>query len=144
MNLKSFVRSMCGIYFIVVTLINLAAFVLGSVYRPQAQFGYGAFLAPLAEGFLGILPACVMYSRKELTLRQVLVRKVLQFILLEALLVWFVFGHTGLSKDNLEQIISFALTVFVVFLLVHVISFALDAGQAKEMTRDLLEYQKKE
>ena len=85
---------------------------------------------------------CVMYSKKEMTLVQVLVRKMFQLILLEALLLGFGFGYTNLSKDNIEQMVSFALAVFAVFLLVHVISFALDVQQARQMTLDLLNYQK--
>lgn len=120
---------------------NLATFVLGSAYRPEERFGYDAFLTPLLYAFLGILPMCVMYSKKEMTPRQVLIRKILQLVLLEVLLVGFVFGCAGLSGENGEQIAGFALAVFVVFVLVHVISFVLDTEQARRMTLDLLAYQ---
>lgn len=141
MTFKAFIKSICATYFIVVTLINLATFVLGSVYRPEERFGYDAFLTPLLYAFLGILPMCVMYSKKEMTPGQVLIRKILQLVLLEVLLVGFVFGCAGLSGENGEQIASFALAVFVIFVLVHVISFVLDTEQARRMTLDLLAYQ---
>lgn len=141
MSFKVFIKSTCATYFIVVTFVNLATFLLGSIYRPEERFGYDAFLAPLLYAFLGILPMCVMYSRKELTLTQVVIRKVIQLILLEVLLVGFVFGYTDFSWDNGGQTASFALAVFVIFLLVHVISFVLDTQQAKRMTLDLVSYQ---
>lgn len=142
MSFKLFLKSICTTYFIIVTLINLSTFALGTIYRPEERFGYDAFLVPLVYAFLGILPMCVMYSKREMTLVQVLVRKMIQLILLEALLLGFGFGYTNLSKDNIEQMVSFALAVFAVFLLVHVISFALDVQQARQMTLDLLNYQK--
>lgn len=144
MSFKSFLKSICSTYFIIVTLVNLATFVMGSIYRPEERFGYDAFLVPLLYAFLGVLPICVMYSKKELTLVQVLIRKLLQLILLEGLLIGFVFGYGDFSKDNIVQMVSFAVTVFVVFLLVHVISFVLDVQQARQMTLDLLEYQNRE
>lgn len=144
MSFKSFLKSICSTYFIIVTLVNLATFVMGSIYQPEERFGYGAFLMPLIYGFLGILPMCVMYSKKELTLVQVLIRKLLQLILLEGLLIGFVFGYGEFSKDNTVQMVSFAVTVLVVFLLVHVISFVLDMQQARQMTLDLLDYQNRE
>lgn len=144
MSFKSFLKSICSTYFIIVTLVNLATFVMGSIYRPEERFGYGAFLVPLLYAFLGVLPICVMYSKKELTPAQVLIRKMLQLILLEGLLIGFVFGYGDFSNDNIVQMVSFAVTVFVVFLLVHVISFVLDVQQARQMTLDLLEYQNRE
>lgn len=141
MSFKAFIRSACAAYFIIVTLINLATFVLGSIYRPEERFGYGAFLMPLLYAFLGILPMCVMYSAKEMTRREVFIRKILQFILLEVLLLGFMFGYAGFSNDNIGEIVSFALSVFVIFVLAHVISFMLDTQQARQMTRDLLSYQ---
>lgn len=144
MSFKSFLRSICSTYFIIVTLVNLATFAMGSIYRPEERFGYDAFLMPLIYGFLGILPMCVMYSKREMTLAQVLIRKLFQLILLEGLLIGFVFGYGDFSKDNIVQIVSFAVTVLVVFILVHVISFVLDVQQAKQMTLDLLDYQNRE
>lgn len=144
MSFKSFLKSICSTYFIIVTLVNLATFVMGSIYRPEERFGYDAFLVPLIYGFLGILPMCVMYSKREMTLVQVLIRKMLQLILLEALLIGFVFGYGDFSKDNIAQIVSFAVTVLAVFILVHVISFVLDVQQARQMTLDLLDYQNRE
>lgn len=141
MGFKNFIKSICATYFIVVTLINLVTFVLGTIYRPEERFGYDAFLTPLLYGLLGILPMCVMYSKKEMSLVQVLIRKVLQLILLEVLLIVFGFGHADFSKENIEQIVSFALSVFVIFVLVHVISFVLDTQQARQMTLDLISYQ---
>lgn len=141
MRFKAFIRSICATYFIIVTLINLSTFVLGSIYRPEERFGYDAFLTPLLYGFLGILPMCVMYSAKEMTRREVFIRKILQFILLEVLLLGFVFGYAGGSKGNMGQIVSFALSVFVIFVLAHVISFMLDTQEARQMTRDLMSYQ---
>lgn len=144
MSFKSFIKSICSTYFIIVTLVNLATFAMGSIYRPEERFGYDAFLMPLIYGFLGILPMCVMYSKREMTLVQVLIRKLIQLILLEGLLIGFVFGYGDFSKDNIAQIVSFAVTVLAVFILVHVISFVLDVQQARQMTLDLLDYQNRE
>lgn len=141
MSLKDFFKSMMSSYFVIVTLINVSTYVLGVMYRPEEQFGYDAFLSPLVYGALGILPVCVMYSKKELTLKQVIFRKILQLILLEILLIGFGFGHSKLTVENMELIISFGLSVFVIFVLVHIISWVLDLQQARQMTMDLLSYQ---
>lgn len=83
--------------------------------RPEERFGYSAFLAPLLYAFLSLIPMCVMYSAKEMTRREIFIRKILQFILLEVLLLGLVFGRTGSPKENIGQIVSFALSVLVVF-----------------------------
>ncbi|MDO5154719.1 MAG: hypothetical protein Q4D51_02035 [Eubacteriales bacterium] len=141
MSFKDFLKSMISSYFVIVTLINVSTYVLGSIYRPEELFGYEAFLSPLIYGALGILPVCVMYSKKELTLKQVIFRKILQLILLEVLLIGFGFGYNRFTVDNMKLIISFGLSVFVIFILVHIISWVLDLQQARQMTMDLLSYQ---
>ena len=64
MKLKEFIKSTLASYFIIVTLVNVATLVLGSIFRPEQRFGYEAFLAPLLYGALGLIPVFIMYSHK--------------------------------------------------------------------------------
>ena len=144
MKLKEFVKSAFASYFIIVTLVNVATLVLGSIFRPEQRFGYEAFLAPLLYGALGLIPVFIMYSPKELTIKQIVTRKMAQLIVLEFILALAGFGRENLKAENLALIASFALSVFIIYMLVHVISWVLNLEMARQLTMDLHSYQSRE
>lgn len=144
MKLKDFVKSTFASYFIIVTLVNVATLVLGSIFRPEQRFGYEAFLAPLLYGALGLIPVFIMYSPKELTIKQIVIRKIVQLIALEFILVLAGFGRENLKAENLALIASFALSVLIIYVLVHVISWVLNLEMARQLTMDLQSYQSRE
>ena len=45
--MKERIREIAGSYFISVTLINIAIFATGMLFRPEQTFGYESFLSPL-------------------------------------------------------------------------------------------------
>ncbi len=144
MKLKEFIKSTLASYFIIVTLVNVATLVLGSIFRPEQRFGYEAFLAPLLYGALGMIPVFIMYSPKELTIKQIVIRKIVQLIALEFILVLAGFGRENLKAENLALIASFALSVLIIYVLVHVISWVLNLEMARQLTMDLQSYQSRE
>ena len=141
MKLKEFIKSTLASYFIIVTLVNVATLVLGSIFRPEQRF---AFLAPLLYGALGLIPVFIMYSPKELTIKQIVIRKIVQLIALEFILVLAGFGRENLKAENLALIASFALSVLIIYVLVHVISWVLNLEMARQLTMDLQSYQSRE
>lgn len=142
MSKKEFLKALLYKYFIIVTLINVVIFVLGSIFRPNDTFGYDAFLSPLVYGLISIVPVGLFSRPRELTLKQAIVREVIEFLVLEFLLIFFGLGTVNLKAENLSLIIGFALSIFFVYLLVFLISWLLDARQAKQMTENLLAFQK--
>ena len=144
MKLKEFIKSTLASYFIIVTLVNVATLVLGLIFRPEQRFGYEAFLAPLLYGALGLIPVFIMYSPKELTIKQIVIRKIVQLIALEFILVLAGFGRENLKAENLALIASFALSVLIIYVLVHVISWVLNLEMARQLTMDLQSYQSRE
>ncbi|MGN0678164.1 MAG: hypothetical protein ACI4JS_00715 [Oscillospiraceae bacterium] len=143
MSFKEYLKSMLSMYFVIVTLINGATFILGEVFRPDDKFGYAAFLSPLIYGALALVPMLCVYSKKELTLKQYVVREILQLISIEIILIGFGLGTKSLLPENFALTASFALSILVIFVLVHLISWVLDLNAAKEINSDLKSFQSK-
>ncbi len=141
MNGKENIKSIISSFFIIVTLVNIATFILGSVFRPDARFGYDAFLSPIIYGICSLIPFAITYSNRELKLKELLFREVLQLISIEVILCLLAFGGKAINKENISLIISFCVSIFIVYVLVNVITWLLDVKTAKEMTNDLHEYQ---
>ncbi len=142
MSGKEYLKQIFTSFFVIVTLINVVMTILGCSFKPEQTFGYEAFLMPLLYGALSLIPMAVMYSRKELTIKQLCFRKVLQLISIEAILYMAVFGTEHIKTEPINQTISFGLSVLIIFVVANVISGINNTNDAKKLTRMLKQYQK--
>lgn len=141
MTFKEHLKSIMSYYFIIVTLINAATYILGEVFRPDERFGYDAFLSPLIYAAIALVPMLCMYSKKELTLKQHIVREIFQLLAIEVILIGFGLGAKCLLPENFPLTASFALSILVIYILVTVITWLLDFRQAKKINSDLKSFQ---
>ena len=142
--MKEHVKEILNSFFISVTLINIAMFILGILFRPEQRFGYEAYLYPLIYGLIGIIPTCVVTTKKELSIKQVIVRKVFQLVLLIVILLAFMFAGGPVNGETVAIAGGVALSVVIIFVLVNVIMWLMDSRTAKIMTEDLIKFQEKE
>ena len=129
-------------FFIIVTLVNIVIFVCGTIMAPDQNLTYEAFLVPIIDGLLGIIPGLVMYSKRELTLKQMIIRELIQLMSIELIILFFTFGFSGFNIEKLGMVFVVAVSVAVVYILVTLIRFFLDSRSAKKMTDDLKAFQK--
>ena len=135
MSIKDFLKKCLLEYCIITTCVTAATAVLGINISPEARFGYESFFSPLLFGLLSLVPSVVTYSRKELSLRQTVMRKVLYLLLLEATLT--VFGLWSGIFHVISDIAFFMLTVFVVYTLVLLIKWLIDRKEAGLINKTL-------
>ena len=141
MHGKEFVNDMITTYFTLVTLITVVMFVLGTHFIPNAEFGYEGFATPLIYAVYGSLPNIVMYSKKELTVKEVLVRKVIQLVLIEVIILVMVLPGIGDYMEHMDIVISLVISVFIIYILSHFIEWFQNYRTAKNMTEELLTFQ---
>ncbi len=142
MHGKEFWADCLRTFFTVVTLINVLMFLLGSVLLPELRFGYEAFIVPIIYGLVGTLPNLVMYSKRELKIGELMVRKVLQLILIEVLVLFVAFYNTTEEVQSVEIMVSTVAGVFVVYVIATLVDILENFLSAKQMTEDLKRFQK--
>ena len=134
-----FKRSLMN-FFIIVTCISAVIGIIGLIYEPSRRFGYEAYFSPLIFGAISIIPSFVTYSKKELTVKQMVFRNVIQLIVLECLIL--ITGYLfGIMKDKMIAI-SVAVSIIIVFIIVHFISWVVDFKTAANLNENLKAYQK--
>ena len=141
--MKDQVKEIAGSYFISVTLINIAIFATGMLFRPEQTFGYEAFIWPLLFGMLTVIPTIVMYSKKELTVSQLLVRKAIQLLLDIVIVTAAIFGGKEMNASTAAAAAGVSVSIIIVFVAVHVIEWLLARRTAKELTEELAAFQKR-
>jgi hypothetical protein len=135
MSIKDFLKKCLLEYCIITTCVTATTAVLGLSISPEARFGYESFFSPLLFGLISLVPSIVTYSRKELSLRQTVIRKLLYLLLLEATLT--VFGLWAGMFHASSDIALFVLAVFIVYILVHLIKWLIDRRNADEINKTL-------
>ena len=135
MNPRTFLKECLMQFFIITTFVNVASAVVGPVLMPGLTFGFTAFWSPLFAGLLGTLPSVVLYSKKELTLRQTILRKVLHVLLLEFILL--LVGWLNGNISSASSFVVFALMVLAVYAAVTLCAFLLESREAKQINAGL-------
>lgn len=143
MHGKEFAIDMIRTFFTVVTLINVAMLVLGTWLAPDMKFGYEVFMAPLIYGVVGTLPNIVMYSKRELTVKELFVRKILEFILVEVLVLSVAFYGTDTFWQQPKIVISMGISIFLIYVVASIIDWAQNYVAAKRMTDELVKFQER-
>lgn len=142
--MKERIRDILNSFFITVTLINLAMLILGKLLEPEQVFGYEAFMYPLIYGLIGTIPSIVIRDKKELSVKQELIRKVMNMLLIIVLMLAFMFGGREITSELIAAAVGVTISIVIIFVLVNLIIWWLDLKTAKDMTEDLLKYQEKQ
>jgi len=139
---KELINDMIYTYFMLVTMILGVMMVLGTNYMPDVRFGYEGFRAPLIYAAWGTLPNVVMYAKKELTMKQFLIRKMIQLLLIEGIVIRMALPAQMIEAGNTEVVVSLAVGILVVYILTHGIIWFQNYVMAKRMTAELLVFQR--
>ena len=125
------------------TLINVAMLFLGKILRPEQQFGYEVFVYPLVYGLIGMIPALIVRDGKELTVKQTIIKEVIQMVLTVVLLVAFIFGGNPVDSEMIRMALLVALSVVLVYAGVFVIRWLLDKRTADKLNEDLVRFKER-
>lgn len=135
MSLVSFIKKNLMDYFIIVTGINVAIAILGMNFDPDTVFGYQAFFSPLIIGAVAVFPSVVMYSRRELSFRSMLIRRALHLVVLEITLI--AFGYFSGLFTEWSIIAPFAVGVILVYAFTLFARYLIDSKTAVEINKGL-------
>ena len=124
------------------TMITVVVSLIGSVYDSGARFGYDTLLTPIKYAALCLLPTLVTWSKRELSAKELLIRKALMLLLLEAVILFIAFTSSVIDTERFRVVLIIAGSVLVIFVLANLFLWMKDSAEAKELNRDLKKFQK--
>lgn len=140
MNFKTFfVKKILMSFFVSVACICMAMALVGMTFESDTRFGYEAFLSPLIFGAIASLPSLVTYSKNELSFKAAAIRNVIHFILLEAVILSFL--YFGGILTSVSMAISLGGSVFIINLTVNLVLWINDKRTAMEFNDALKKLQ---
>lgn len=135
MSFRSFLKECVMRFFIIATCIGIATALVGPVLMPGRTLEFSSFFSPPIAALLATLPSLILYSKKELTLKQTVLRKLLHLLMLEALLTVVAWMYRNVS--TLGETLLFMAMVFVIYVAVALISLWLQNKDAKQINEAL-------
>ena len=142
MDFKTFfVKKVMMSFFVGVTCICAGMAILGMLFEPNKRFGYEGFLSPLFFGLVTMLPTLISYSKHELSVFEALIRRILQLVLVEIIVLLIVFAGGGLTSVALA--VSIALMVLLVGVTIHLVLWINDKKTAKVFNEALAKMQQR-
>jgi hypothetical protein len=113
MNFKGLLKGLIRNYFIIFALIVITLTILRRIFAPGTYFKISDIFTYMLCALLGDLPSLILYSTKELTEREMRLRIILHFLVLEVVIITFA-NVTGVVTGFLASVFL-ALQVAVIY-----------------------------
>lgn len=135
MEMRNILRKCMTDFLMIQAGITLATGVLGCFAAPPREVSPTVFFMPFVYAFFCVMPSFVIYSARELSVRQMLVRKVIQFLLIEAIvmLISYISGVMGTVFLRVAIPVSAA----VIYAAVNVLDYLFCRSDAHIMTEKI-------
>lgn len=137
MTVKEFIIQRIRLFFFLSVMILIAQCVIGSILAPDQVLHYRDLTSPLMIAGLCILPTIVMFSRKKLSLGQVLIRHAIQLVLIEGV-VMLIFS---IGSERPAILLLIAGATFVIYILAVLCIWLGQVSESKKMTAQLHQLQ---
>lgn len=135
MTVKEFIISRVQIFFFLVTLILIASAVMGLIYQPDMELRYYHLFSPVIMAACCVLPTYVTYYKKEPTVRQYIIRQIIELSLIELVVMLLVTPPEGIEKP-LFYIVLGAVIAFI-YVLTMVMLWLQKVQQSQKLTEQL-------
>lgn len=140
MSFKTFfLKSILMSFFVSVTCITAAMAIIGSALKPEVYFGYESYWSPILFGLAATIPMLVKYSKKEHSLRQQILRNIIHFVLLEAVILSMLCFAGALT--DYSEVISLAVSVLIIDVAVYLVLWLNDKRIAADFNKALKKMQ---
>ena len=139
MTVKEFIVSRIRLFFFLTVMILLAQSIVGTVAEPgvSLHIRYIDLLSPLYMAGLCTLPTVVTYSKKKLSIKQVLIRHAIQLVLIEGVIMLISFTSPSIDTKRPEVIFLIGGIVLVIYVLAVLMMWLGQVLESKKMTAQL-------
>ncbi len=139
--MKETIKKLMEVFLSCQFLISMAIGICGLVLEPNGVLGYKIMFQPEVMAFFCTLPALLTIWADRLTAKQIMVRKAVQFLLEEVIVLSMM--HFGFHRfSSIGAAFTVAVSVLLVFAGVYLIDWVRGCMEAEELNRRLAQLQK--
>mgnify|MGYP001385392859 CR=1 FL=1 len=139
MNAEELLKTMLRSFFIIATGIVISMYLFCLIFYPDASFTLHDIGGILLLAFFGDLPYLIFYSGKELSKKQMYLRKSIHLPVLLAVVLYFAHLWEWVSLNRSKEVFVFLLLVLAVYAIVFAIAVHYDKKLAEKLNHRLRE-----
>lgn len=141
MTFKELILSRLQLFFFLVSAILLTQIILGNAIEPDKVLHYKDLVGTFEMAGLCILPTFLVFSKKEPTLKQILVKEAIQLVLIEGIM--FTVSIIGIesSPKKAFSVTMICVSVVVIYVLSVLLIWYCQNLESKKLTGFLKEFQ---
>lgn len=136
-------KKMISDYIMVQAEIALAIGIIGSIFAGDQPISYAYFFLPAFLGLICMLPCIVIYFKEDMTIKQVMLQRVLELIVLEIAIVGIVHYIVG-DTPGTKGYIAIVFSILFFDVLTYVLSYVLERKEADAINEKLKSDREKE
>lgn len=142
MEFRAMLKKMLKDFLLIQAGIAISMGILGSINSPAYKPGYSIMFAPFIYAFFCVLPTVVTYSAKEPGIKEMAVRKAIEFILVEAVVLTV--SYLGGAFEDAQMLTSIVVASAVIYAAVTFIDYLISKSTADELTEKIKELRRRE
>lgn len=135
MTFKEFLIIHLQLFCVLVTLIFAASLVVGLIAAPDQSLSYHQLIWPFFIAALCVVPTFITYFKNEPTLKQYIIRHIIQFVLIEAIVLLMITPPENANKLLFYVIIG--TIVSIIYVLAKLTFWLQKYMQSKKLTEQL-------
>lgn len=135
MNRDTFSRMVLD-YILIQSEIALSFGIIGSIFAKDVSISFRYFFLPAILGLVCMLPCVVTYVKEDLTIKQIMIQRIVEWIILEVVFIWVVYKMVGDVPGKLGYVAIFFSILFF-DIATYAISFFLEKREADDINRKL-------
>ena len=135
MTFKEYLVLQLHTYCFLVTAIFAISMIFGVVFTPDEQIYYYQLIGPFILAALCVIPSFVTFFKDEPTVKQFVFRHIIQFVMIEAIVLFFINPPENGNKLVYKLII--AGSVLVIYVLSKLMIMLKQYYQSKQLTKQL-------
>lgn len=138
MKYSNAIKQMLSDYILIQAETAISIGIIGSIFAGKEKITYSYFFLPALIGFICMLPCVITYFKEDMTIKQILVQRVVEWIVLEAAMMGVAYYLVGDVPGKVGYIaIGFCVLFFDIA--TYGISYYLEKGEADTINEKLRE-----
>ena len=123
-------------YILIQAEIALSFGIVGSIFAKDVSISFSYFLLPAIIGLLCIIPCIITYVKENLTVKQIMIQRIVEWIVLEVAFIWIVYKMVGDVPGKLGYVAIFFSILFF-DIATYAISYFLEKREADDINKKL-------
>ena len=136
------IKQMLADYILVQAETALSIGIIGSIFASEQKITYQYFFLPALIGFICMLPCVITYFKEDMTVKQIIVQRVVELIVLEIALMGAVYYIVG-DVPGKNGYIAMGFSILLFDIATYGISYYLEKRETDILNEKLKENREK-